>query len=256
MYLLTEVQYPDAAKAAQGIALDRVYPLSISEKRQSGEIFADRKENPRCYLFWHTCGFGFLAGTPDQAFLGEIAARMQNPPRTAHNGRLALEMENNPTLEAFFQAYPAIEKKEQYQFTFAETSSSANVSDTEIVPIDAENYKLLAGRITPPFSWDSEAQFLQNGFGFCMFHAGTFAACAFSAGISRDYVDIGVETAADFRGKGYGKRVVSRMIAEILRRGQTPLWQCSTQNEASMRLALATGFKLHGKHPLYVVSAP
>ncbi len=256
MYLLRETEYPDAAKAAQGITLDRVYPLSIAEKRQSGEIFADREDNPHCYLFWHTCGFGFLAGTPDQTFLGEIAARMQNPPHTAHNGRLALETDNNAALEAFFRTCPAIEKKEQYQFAFAGSNAAQNYTDAGIVPINATNYKLLAGRITPPFSWDSEAQFLQNGFGFCIFHAGTFAACAFSAGISRDYVDIGVETAADFRGKGYAKRVVSRMIAEILRREQTPLWQCSTQNEASLRLALSTGFTLHDKHPLYVVSAP
>ena len=256
MYFLSKANYSDAVEAVKKTSLDRVYPLSIAEGRQSGEIFADRAENPRCYLFWHACGFGFLAGEPNQTFLHKIAMRIQNPPANEHNGRLALETENNTALETFFHAYPTIEKKEQYQFKFAGTSPSPSLSDIEIVPIDAENYKLLAGRITPPFSWDSESQFLQNGFGFCIFHAGMFAACAFSASISRDYVDIGVETAEAFRGKGYGKRVVYRMIAEILRRGQIPLWQCSTQNKISERLAYSAGFVLQEKHPLYVASAP
>lgn len=67
------------------------------------------------------------------------------------------------------------------------------------------------------------------------------------------YVDIGVETFDGFKGKGYGKIVVSAMIAKILKRGQIPVWEYNTTNEASMRLACSVGFKIKGIHPLYVL---
>ena len=77
------------------------------------------------------------------------------------------------------------------------------------------------------------------------------AACAFSSGISNDYVDIGVETAEECRGKGYGRIVVSAMVNETLRRGKTPVWGCDTRNEASMRLACSVGFEIVGTHEWY-----
>ena len=77
------------------------------------------------------------------------------------------------------------------------------------------------------------------------------AACAFSSGVSKDYVDIGVETAEECRGKGYGKIVAYAMVKEILRRGKLPVWDCDTRNEASMRLACSVGFEIIGTHPWY-----
>ncbi len=254
MYLLSPSEYSRAAAAAAHTTLDKVYPFSIAEGLQSGEIFADCAEHPRAYLFWHACGFGFPVGEISKEFLGEIVCVMKNPEACrAHSGRLALEAECNTAMEAFLLSDGTIQKAEQYQFAFVGADTKKSLADTEIVPMDTENYEHIKGRIVPSFSWDSKAQFLQNGFGFCLFHAGEFAACAFSAGISHQEVDIGVETAEQFRGMGCGKRVVARMIAEILRRGQTPCWQCHTQNEASMRLALSQGFVLKQKHPLYLL---
>lgn len=255
MYLLSKSEYSRAVDAVRHTTLDKVYPLSIAEGTQSGAIFANRADDPRSFLFWHACGFGFPAGTPDNGFLHEIAALMQSPLCAEHHGRLALESETDSEWTAFFQSLPSVQKQEQYQFSFVGTDTYCP-ADPAIVPIDASNYHLLVGRIVPSFSWDSEAQFLAHGFGFCVFHEGEFAACAFSAAVSREYVDIGVETAEAFRGKGFGKRVVNCMTDEILRRRKIPLWQCSTQNEASARLARSTGFILKNTHPLFVSVNP
>ena len=255
MELLKKSDYPLAAEMAKQVAVDTVYPLSIAEGFQSGEIFADSAEHPHTLLYWHTCGFGFTAGELHEDFVREIVGFMRNP-RPNHSGRLALEAGTDEHLEQLLLADGHIRKQEQHMFSFAGKKQAEILADTEIEPITAENYDQLAGRITPRFSWDSTAQFLQNGFGFCVFCEGKFAACAFSAGISRAYVDIGVETAEAFRGMGYGRRVVSRMIAEILRRGQIPVWQCHVSNEASKRLAVSQGFALRGTHPLYVYENP
>ena len=64
-------------------------------------------------------------------------------------------------------------------------------------------------------------------------------------------MDIGVETAEECRGKGYGRLVSAAMVKETLRRGKIPVWDCDTRNEASMRLACSVGFKIVGTHQWY-----
>ena len=109
----------------------------------------------------------------------------------------------------------------------------------------------MSGKIIPTFSWEDKRTFLEKGFGYCLIKDGHMAACAFSSGVSKDYVDIGVETAEECRGKGYGKIVAYAMVKEILRREKLPVWDCDTRNEASMRLACSVGFEIIGTHPWY-----
>ena len=106
-------------------------------------------------------------------------------------------------------------------------------------------------RIIPSFSWENKKSFLENGFGYCLIEDGKMSACAFSSGVSEDYVDIGVETAEECRGKGYGRLVTSAMVNETLRRGKVPVWGCDTRNEASKRLACSVGFEITGTHAWY-----
>ena len=53
-------------------ACSRVYPLSIAEGWQSGDIYADSMENPKTVFFWHRCGFAYLSGAVSEAVLTEM----------------------------------------------------------------------------------------------------------------------------------------------------------------------------------------
>lgn len=252
MYLVTRENYNRATDFIQHIEVDKVYPLSITEGFQTGEIFTNDIDDPSCYLYWHYCGFAFLAGEYDEAFICEIKNKMHNPSE-GHSGRLALETGNNSRLEEIVLKDITIQKNEQYLFEFTNPVTESMMLETgvDLLPIDSNNYEILSGHIVPAFSWESKEQFLNNGFGYCLMNYGKFAACAFSSGISNKYVDIGVETAQEYQGKGYGKIVVSKMVEEILRRGKTPIWQCHVNNEASKKLAISQGFKVRGVHPFY-----
>lgn len=252
MYLVTIENDNRASSFIQQIEVDQVYPLSIAEGLQTGEVFADDLDNPSCYLYWHYCGFAYLAGEYDEAFICEIKNKMHHPSR-GHSGRLALEAGNDKRLEQMLLKDGTIQKNEQYLFEFKNpvTQNTLPEPGVDLLPIDSNNYEMMSGRIVPAFSWESKEQFLKHGFGYCLMNRGKFAACAFSAGISEEFVDIGVETAQEYRGKGYGKIVVSKMIEEILRRGKTPVWQCHVGNEISKRLAVSQGFQVRGVHPLY-----
>lgn len=254
MYLVTRENYKRAAEFSQSMQIDKVYPLSITDGFQSGEIFTNDIEHPACYLYWHYCGFAFLAGEYDEEFIDEIKHKIRKPSE-GHSGRLALETGNDRALEQMLLKDSVIEKHEQYLFEFTNPveQNAPLEAGIELLAIGQNQYEKLSGHIVPAFSWESKEQFLNHGFGYCLLHHEKFIACAFSAGISNDYVDIGVETVEEYRGKGYGKIVVSKMIEEILRRGKTLVWQCHVNNAASKKLAISQGFKVRGVHPLYKI---
>lgn len=167
---------------------------------------------------------------------------------------MALQLRTDSQLEEMIMSDSAIHKRERYMFHYAgKDVSMPEIVGCELEKITTENYDLIHGRIIPAFSWESKEKFLHNGYGYCLMKDRQFLACAFSSGISKDYVDIGVETAEEFRGKGYGKIAALAMIKETLKRKKKPVWGCDTLNEGSMRLACSVGFEICGTHPWYKI---
>ena len=95
----------------------------------------------------------------------------------------------------------------------------------------------------PAFSWESDDAFLKNGFGYVAMDGKNFSAIAFSAAVSSEEVDIGVETSEAYRNRGLAKILTRHMIKEILRRGKSPVWAHAAANTASGKTALGVGFK-------------
>ena len=60
--------------------------------------------------------------------------------------------------------------------------------------------------------------------------------------VSSSQCGIGIETAEDFRGKGIATATAARFVAERLRRGVRPQWECDASNPASARVAEKVGF--------------
>ena len=233
------------------IRIEKVYPLSILEGIQKGEIFVDSDENPAAALIWHYCGFATILGNYNEAFVKETVKLMQNPP-DGHSGRMALQTENDKRLNDMLLRTSIPVKHERYVFKFAgEKYEIPKTIVSELKEITAANYELMKGKIIPAFSWESKEAFIEKGFGYCLIGNGKMMACAFASGVSKDYVDIGVETAEECRGKGFGKIVSAAMVKETLRRRKTPIWDCDIRNEASMKLACSVGFEVTGTHPWY-----
>ncbi|HUM85452.1 MAG TPA: hypothetical protein PLN48_17100 [Lachnospiraceae bacterium] len=140
------------------IAVDKVYPLSILERRQHGELFVDNEDTPKTVLFWRYCGFAYIAGTPDEAFLSEIVSLMRNP-GDGHSGRLVLHVGRKQLASDSVLIGAGVKKEERYQFRFTGgTQQFAKLRDGfDIRRIDAFNYSGISGRIVPGFSWKNES---------------------------------------------------------------------------------------------------
>ena len=229
------------------ITVEKVYPLSIVEGYQSGEIFVDDTEKPTYALFWHYCGFAFIVGSYTDEILKEIHELMKRPTE-GHSNRLVIQTNICNEMIVFTDLLC----RERYIFSFVGSKIKPIAPEgCMLCPITGDNYELIQGNIVPGFSWSNKEVFLSRGFGFCLMNENEILACAFSASISNEYVDIGIETNEKYRGKGYGKIVASAMVEEIIKRGKEPAWACDTENKGSKRIACAVGFQIEGIHPCY-----
>ncbi len=79
-------------------------------------------------------------------------------------------------------------------------------------------------------------------FGTALFDGENVAAVAGGYDDGANHLEIGVDVARAYRGKGYGEAVVRAQAAEIASRGFMPTYYCSPTNVRSHRTALTCGF--------------
>ncbi len=61
--------YSDYIYICKDCKCGKVYPLSIAEEYQYGDIFVKSRTECNTVLFWHYSGFAFLLGEYDEGFL-------------------------------------------------------------------------------------------------------------------------------------------------------------------------------------------
>ena len=118
----------------------------------------------------------------------------------------------------FFEKMSDIQISERYFYTYAKQGVLTESNSYSTERIDRDLIGRLDGTITPLFSWNADS-FLKNGFGYAVICENTHVSWAFSAAVSNDEVDIGVETVEKYRGKGLAKIAVNEMIKAITASG-------------------------------------
>lgn len=69
---INKIQYPDFISIASTHDCGCVYPLSVAEGFQEGDIYTSSEGNYNKVLFWTQSGFAYLSGTIDEDFLMDI----------------------------------------------------------------------------------------------------------------------------------------------------------------------------------------
>jgi len=230
-------EYAKVSKLLSPSACGAIYPRSVLEGIQPGDVYTDGSAG----LIWHYSGFAFLCGEITQSLLHTVYSQFLQP--NAEQPRRFLLFSEQTDVTAFFAQQPNLLIEQRQFFSFAGTPQPpALPSGTQLAEIDSTLLRSLCGRITPSFSWENADSFLQNGKGYCVTVDGAPAAWAFSAAVSAEEIDIGVETGEAFRRKGYARAAVSAMIEYIIAQHKKPVWACHAQNAASGRLAESVGF--------------
>ena len=242
---------------ARANTCNTVYPMSIAQQIQEGDIFADDTEHPSYALFWHVSGFAYLTGSPSEKDLDEIYALMKN--ESGQNPRrFVLELKDENVAE-FFGQKKDVEKHPRYRFRLSENFVD-NVNRENVIPsgyelkeIDEEVLKKITGRIVPSQFWSSGEEFLKNGKGFCLLYDNEVAAVSFSAAVSSEQVDVGIETKESHRRKGLASLVAARMVSYVKSIGKEPVWDCDMANAGSKATAEKAGFEVMAEHAYYKI---
>ena len=223
---------------ARRCSSNRVYPMSIVEGLQDGRIIPDDENNVKAVLFWHFCGFAYLSGDVDETFLQRIYEDFF----LVENERRFILITDNPKVIHFFSNKEDMESDKRVEYHFDTLTQEDCKCDYKVERINELNFDKIQGRIIPSFSWSSKEQFLENGFGYVAMDGDRVVAIAFSAAVSSDEVDVGVETDENYRHKGLAKALADIMCREIVSTGRKPVWAHAISNEGSKHTALSVGF--------------
>jgi GNAT superfamily N-acetyltransferase len=150
---------------------------------------------------------------------------------------------------AFFRNKNVLmESRAEYFYLSPQKERSILTDGFQIERINLDNIHRIEGRIIPSFFWETSEQFLKAGFGYVALDQERVCAIAFSAAVSSDEIDIGVETYEDYRRKGLATVLADRMCEDIIEIGKKPVWAHSTSNKGSLNTAIKCGFVLNKKN--------
>lgn len=120
-----------------------------------------------------------------------------------------------------------------------------------LAPLGDDGFDLADVHVTPRAFWKDYGAFVAHGGGVCALRDGAVGALAFAATRFDDWLEIGIETRAPFRGLGLARAVASAMIERCLAAALTPVWACRKQNTGSLHLAQSLGFVVTKEVPFW-----
>ena len=216
-----------------------IYPFSVAENIQQGDIFTDGD----AVLFRHFCGFAHIYGIRGNDLLESVYKEILSA-GSKPGERFILFVQEEDML-SFFRTKDDVVIENRLFFEYpGNTAPPVRELPSGLCmrEIDEELTGRLNGRITPHFSWDDMSGFVRYGKGYCVTDGESAAAWAFSAAVSSEEIDIGIETDGRYRQVGLATACAEEMIRYILSIGKRPVWACHAGNEASHRLAEKLGF--------------
>lgn len=235
--------YSDYIDFAKDCKCGKVYPLSIAKQYQPGDIYVNPQSGCNAVLFWHYSGFAFISGEYNESFLESVYEIVID--ENNMNPRRFILFSDEKYIENYFGNKENVDIEYRHFFEYKNQNCNLNYAlphNCEIKVIDDRILSKMEGRITPYFSWEHPEEFVAKGRGYCIISDGNIAAWAFSAAISDDEIDIGVETNENYQHRGFAAIVSKAMISYILDKNKIPVWACHYKNTASAKLAMKIGF--------------
>jgi RimJ/RimL family protein N-acetyltransferase len=255
---LPPTKFADARLNVRRLPINTLFVESILCRHVDGAVFVDDPSEPSAFYAIHPYGMSLLWGRASHdRWHDQVRAHL----RAQRSATEWLQVYPNAWVELVESALVG-ERHTRVNFEFdreAYLRVRPLVADAmaraTIVPTTAELFSRIEGSVVPQRFWRDASQFIASGGGFTMIDDGNPVASAFCSYRHDDAFEIGVETSAVARGRGYARLVASRLIDDCLEHGRVPVWACRLENVGSYRLALSLGFKPVRQLPYYRLSA-
>lgn len=272
MILLDKDLYYKTAESLRHVAVNCLFAHSVTEKHVTGSVFVDHAETPLTFYVVHPYGMSLLFGSPDNEhfnlalldyLLNTSGIRskvewLQAYPDT-WNSEIAFLLGEKLirfTNESDNDAAGKVVQNTRVNFSFSrgkyfKLRNSLGKCQHHIVPTSRELFEEMQGTVVPQYFWNSADDFCKNGIGFSMIIGDKPVSTAYSAYILDDQLELGIETSAEYRGKGFAFHTCTALIDYCIEHDYEPVWSCRLENTGSFKLAQKLGFEPIRTLPYY-----
>ena len=238
------------------------FPLvaAVLENQQDGVVYVDRLENPTQVYVEHVFGFAQVFGRSDPGFEQSLH-RYLLVERAFKSPKVRLYTPKSPSFLKD-SAYSDLRSQRQH---FQWDPSRAEAKTDGMTEFGKElSLECVAAKhvsvIRDTFGvedrfWRTSDDFVRQSNAVLAFVGGAPAAVCYAAAVAGGQAEIDVLTLPAYRHLGIGKAVVFMFNQRCLQQNLMPLWDCFTNNTASMALCRSTGFiPLGNPYPFYTIS--
>lgn len=260
MVQLSPSQFPTAY--ALYLSQEARFPLiaAVLLNEQEGVVHVDREESPAQIYVEHAFGFAQVFGTPVPAFEWALQRHLLID-KTFSCVKVRLYTPHYPE---FLRAseYDSLRSwRQHFRLGMDHSRSSVaeppeNTRGRTLVHADASHVDLIEGAfgLMGRF-WRTPQDFVTRSNAVLAFVDGLPAALCYAAAVAGGMAEIDVVTLPSYRHLGLGKAVVSLFNDRCLAQNILPLWDCFTNNAASMALCESTGFVPTGDpYPFFTIN--
>lgn len=260
MVRLPSSQYP----AADALYRDHsaYFPLiaAVLSGEQDGVVHADSEKNPAQVYVEHAFGFAQVFGASVPAF-EHVLQRYLLIDKTFSCAKVRLYTPHSPE---FLQSPDCAGLRSWRQHFQLDTTGAAPEANEPPLPVNglvlAQANADHVGLIEQAFGvvgrfWRSPADFAGRSNAVLALVDGQPAAICYAAAVAGGKAEIDVLTLPAYRHLGLAKAVVRLFNQRCLTQNVLPLWDCFTNNAASMALCQSLGFvPLGDPYPFFTIN--
>ncbi len=277
MIEIEKEKFKDLIPALLTADINTLFAMCVLEEKVNGRVYVDDYTTHGAFYIQHPYGMTFLYGESKKSeFYQQLKTHMLNLdhvrkkvewlqvyPSTLYpkiDSLLVGHLVKKAPEEVYRE--PSPEESEQvleyqrinfffHRKNYENYKRTLLESELDITSTSKKVYEQLNGAVAPNCFWNSYSDFISNGIGFTLSRDNIPVSTAFAAYVTEQKLEIGIETAAAYRGFGYAAIVCSRLIDYCLEHGYEPIWSCNSGNIGSRRLAQKLGFVECKRIPYY-----
>jgi GNAT superfamily N-acetyltransferase len=242
-------------------ASDARFPLvgAVLLDEQDGVVYVNDAARPEQAYVEHAFGFAQLLGKPSAEFESALERHLL----IDRNFAAAKVRLYTPQLPAFL-ANARYESLRSWRQRFIMDPAKLRgeggaptpaLPDTIPVEVDESNIAVFedAFSVTRRF-WRNASDFIEKANAVVVLHRGEPASICYAAAQADREAEIDVLTRPGHQRLGLGKVAVVHFVQRCRTRGLAPLWDCFTNNDASMQLGRSIGFTPKGPpYPFFTI---
>lgn len=252
--------FPTLLPSLRRLPVNHLFARSVLERHVDGRVWLARKETSMLCHVVHPYGMTLMFGDGGGTEPHILKAHLDECRDAAHDlwlqvtpAGLAASVDELLAPQAMPADQPPggprVQRYTRANFRFDPARHAAlrvqlaPPPQVKIRPIAAQEFALPDISVSPHRFWRDVDQFFAHGGGWCVEQDGNLAAMAFCSFRFDRQLEIGVETRADYRKRGYAYHAARALVDQCLALGLEPIWSCRKENTGSYRLAQSLGFE-------------